>query len=514
MHADCTPAAARALDAARAWARRHSAPVVAPIHLLLGLIEEDEGRAATLLRAAGIDASHLRSTIVLTLPAETSPAVDADLPFAAESQAALEQARDLVFGDSLEEGLATEQILFALLRFDTALRAQVESLGLSWQCFEQALAVVQEPRHVEEPVAMEEPLRLLDVTERMDSARVLDASANRAREALRVIEDYCRFVLDDAVLCGELKRLRHRLAKVLRRLDPGGGTLIAARETLRDVGTRLSTAGERSRRSLLEVVQANLKRLQEALRTLEEFGKLHGPEVGAAMEKARYRIYTLERAIVLGSSARQRLADARLYVLISGAACTAALDWTIAEAAAGGAQIIQLREKDLSDRALLERATSVRQWTRQAGVLFIMNDRPDIARLVEADGVHLGQDELPVKEARRILGPDALIGVSTHDLDQLRQAVLDGASYIGVGPTFPSGTKTFATFPGLEFVRQARAATSLPAFVIGGVTADNIAQAVQAGARRVAVSQAICRADDPRTAARTLRAALDGAGTV
>src|SRR5205085_7154473 len=102
------------------------------------------------------------------------------------------------------------------------------------------------------------------------------------------------------------------------------------------------------------------------------------------------------------------------------------LDWTIAEVAAGGAHIIQLREKGLADRELLERARNVRRWTRQAGLLFIVNDRPDIARLVEADGVHLGQDDLPLHAARRIVGPDLLIGVSTHSLEQLRQAVLDG----------------------------------------------------------------------------------------
>src|SRR5436309_3943721 len=107
--------------------------------------------------------------------------------------------------------------------------------------------------------------------------------------------------------------------------------------------------------------------------------------------------------------------------------------------------MIQLREKKLDDRTLLERARQVRHWTREAGVLFIVNDRPDLARLVEADGVHLGQDDLPVREARRVLGPDALVGISTHDVAQLRQAVLDGATYVGVGPVFPSATKDFAS---------------------------------------------------------------------
>src|SRR5690606_20385257 len=146
---------------------------------------------------------------------------------------------------------------------------------------------------------------------------------------------------------------------------------------------------------------------------------------------------------------------------------------------------------------------------QQAGVLFILNDRPDLARLVGADGVHLGQDDLPVKEARRILGPDALVGVSTHDLDQLRQAILDGASYVGVGPSFPSGTKDFAELAGLDYVRAAHAETSLPMFAIGGIHEGNIAEVVTAGARRVAVSAAISQADDPRVVAACLRAALE-----
>ncbi len=173
--------------------------------------------------------------------------------------------------------------------------------------------------------------------------------------------------------------------------------------------------------------------------------------------------------------------------------------------------MFQLREKTLGDRELLERARAVRRWTRQAGALLIVNDRPDIARLAEADGVHLGQGDLSVKDARRIAGPDLLIGVSTHNLDQVRQAVLDGASYLGVGPTFPSRTKSFEEFPGLEFVRQASVETSLPLFVIGGISARTLPAAVAAGARRIAVSQAVCQADDPRAAVAELLEVLSRA---
>jgi thiamine-phosphate pyrophosphorylase len=195
-------------------------------------------------------------------------------------------------------------------------------------------------------------------------------------------------------------------------------------------------------------------------------------------------------------------------VLLTGSKCLASLDWTIAEAAAGGATMFQLREKDLSDRELLERARNVRKWTRDAGAIFIVNDRPDIARLAEADGVHLGQDDLSVSEARKILGPRQLIGISTHSIEQVKQAILDGASYLGVGPTFVSKTKKFGELAGLEFVRQASAATTLPTFVIGGVSRENIAEVVAAGGKRVAISAAICQAEEPRTAATAIACAL------
>ena len=130
------------------------------------------------------------------------------------------------------------------------------------------------------------------------------------------------------------------------------------------------------------------------------------------------------------------------------------------------------------------------------------------AYVAEADGVHLGQDDLPVREARRILGPDALIGVSTHTIEQVRRAVLDGASYLGVGPTFPSRTKDFSAFAGLDFVRQVCAETTLPAFAIGGIDAGNIGRVLAAGAQRVAVSHAVAQAEDPRAIATQLRLAL------
>ncbi len=498
MLPDLTPAVTRALEAAQRHARARGGDRVQPLDLLHGLLEEEEGRAAILAIGAGLDHAAYR------LQAGTPPAPPSgspDLELHPDTHAALRHAGQLARDLSGEHTVASEALLLALLRTGDELRQTLEPHGLRLARLEADL-LARRPA----PLQLDEPLRLGDTTEQADLARVLDAGANRAREALRVLEDHARFALDDAFLTAELKRLRHDLTDALRMHAPH---LLEARDTPGDVGTTLATDAERRRASLGEVLRANGQRLQEALRSLEEFGKVHDVRLGEAVEQLRYRSYTLERALVLGTDARRRLEGARLYVLLSGATCAAALDWTIAEAAAGGAHAIQLREKGLSDRELLERARKVRRWTQKAGVLFLVNDRPDVARLAGADGVHLGQDDLPVREARRILGPDALIGVSTHNVEQLRQAVLDGASYVGVGPTFPSSTKDFTELAGLEFVRRAASETTLPAFVIGGVNAETIGAAVAAGARRVAVSAAVAAADEPRAAAALLLAALD-----
>jgi thiamine-phosphate pyrophosphorylase len=499
MIPESTPAVARALERAQLYASGRGAAQVEPLDLLHGLLEEEEGHAAVQARVAGLDhGAYLRARGAGASAPPTPP-----LPLHPRTALALEEARGLARALSGEGTVSGEALLPALVRAGPELAAYLGPLGLRPERLEAGVRARQAP-----PLRLEEPLALADATEQIDTARVLDAAANRAREGLRAVEDYCRFVLDDAFLTGRLKELRHGLTEALADLAPG--LLLEARETERDVGTALCTPAERHRTSLIEVARANLKRLEEALRTLEEFGKVLSPRLGQAVEGLRYRAYTLERAILLGSTARQRLEEARLYVLLSGEGCAAALDWTIAEAAAGGAHVIQLREKGLSDRELLGRARQVRRWTRQAGVLFILNDRPDLARLSEADGVHLGQDDLPVKEARRVLGPDALVGVSTHTIEQVRQAVLDGASYVGVGPTFPSGTKDFPELAGPDFIRAAAAETTLPAFAIGGINRKTIDAAVAAGARRVAVSQAIAQADDPRRAAAELLRALEG----
>jgi thiamine-phosphate pyrophosphorylase len=333
--------------------------------------------------------------------------------------------------------------------------------------------------------------------------RILDANTNRATEGLRVVEEYVRFSLDDSHLTGLAKQLRHDVTETVGSVPLA--KRLAARETQYDVGTRLSTDSEIRRESMNDLLAANFQRVEQSLRCLEEYSKMVEPEIAARFETLRYRAYTLHRAIDSTQQGCQRLAGARLYVLIDGRDSKQQLADLAGPLIAAGVDVFQLRDKHLSDRELLARARLLRQLTRGTETLLVVNDRPDLAVLADADGVHVGQEELSVKDARAIVGTDRLVGVSTHSLDQARQAVLDGANYIGCGPTFPSSTKTFDRFPGLDLLRAVAQQIRLPAFAIGGITPDNVGQVLEAGFGRVAVGAAVTSAADPAAAARSLR---------
>jgi thiamine-phosphate pyrophosphorylase len=199
-------------------------------------------------------------------------------------------------------------------------------------------------------------------------------------------------------------------------------------------------------------------------------------------------------------------------VLVGGLPTLGDLTWVVGEALAGGADVIQYREKGLPDRELLRRAREVRILTAQARVPLILNDRVDLARLASCDGVHVGQEDLSPRDARRIIGATAHIGMSTHDHRQLDSAILSGASYLGVGPVFPSPTKEFSEpeLAGLGFIRFASETTTLPWFAIGGINESNVDRVFEAGATRIAVSAAVVRADSPRRATRRLKARVTG----
>jgi thiamine-phosphate pyrophosphorylase len=339
--------------------------------------------------------------------------------------------------------------------------------------------------------------------------RILDANYNRASEGLRVVEDYLRMGLDDAHLCGLCKSLRHRLSDAMSAIPERYRW--KARDTRSDVGTRISTVSEGRRQGIGAVVSASCHRVQQSLRCLEEYLKLVEPAAAVECESLRYEMYTLARAVESTALNCQRLSATQLYVIVDGRRSIEEFDTLLQQLVVAGVHAVQLRDKRLSDRELIQRARQLTKRTSDADVLAIINDRADIAALSHADGVHVGQDEMTVKDVRALVGPDCLIGVSTHSIDQARQAVLDGADYIGCGPVFQSSTKSFDSLVGTAFLREVAGEIRLPAFAIGGVSHRNVGEVLAAGFSRVAVSGAVCQADHPAGAVRSLLKLLRGA---
>ncbi len=332
--------------------------------------------------------------------------------------------------------------------------------------------------------------------------RLLDAAANRASEGLRVIEDFVRFTLDDRHLTHQCKQLRHALDEAAGRLPLADR--YASRDIRSDVGTGISLESEQRRTDAWDVCRAGFMRVEQALRSLEEFAKTMERARGADFERLRYDVYALESAV--GTTARSvaRLADVRLYVLVGAGASPDAFADKVQRLVEAGVHAIQLRDKKLDDRGLTERARLLCRATRSAPTLAIINDRADIARIAQADGVQLGQTDVSVRDARSVMGSHGIVGVSTHSLEEADQAVMAGADLIGVGPIYPSATKAFASYSGVALLRAVRERIRLPAFAIGGIHPDNAAEALATGVHGLAVGAAIDRHPQPQVVARQL----------
>lgn len=337
-----------------------------------------------------------------------------------------------------------------------------------------------------------------------DVLRILDVNVDRAREALRVIEDYARFVLDDADAAAALKGCRHDLREIIAAC--GAKELLAGRDILNDAGRETKTATELRRSSLDEVVLAAFGRLTEAARSLAEYGKVLSPDAASRAEALRYRAYELEQRIVLRGTRRADFRRVRVYVLLTAALCRG--DWreTAEAALAGGAACLQLREKTLDDGELLKRARLLRELTAHHDALLAINDRPDVARLAGADIVHVGQTDLPVADVRRIAGTHLLVGKSTHTRAQFEAALAEEPDYVAIGPMFASATKPQDHVPGPQLLAEAAQRTELPLVAIGGIQPCIAAQVWAAGASCVCVCGAVLQAGDPAAAVRALLA--------
>lgn len=522
-----TSGARRALARAAVLAEWRDASYPHPIDLLCSLLCE-ESRATSLLVKAGADLGQiwgqLRSDHAATSrwPVDYDDIIDHHGFDAATERASatadwrgtelevvLLEAQGLARQKSAGPDVGTEHLLVGL-----AIVTSPASLFLTERGWtREALDPAATPTAAEIPIRPAERIifrqHATGSDERVSALRIMDAAANRCREGLRVMEDVCRLGRDQSLLTRELKQFRHDLTGVLSQLPMN--ELLSARDVSGDVGTEIGTTRESQRHSLIEIATAGIKRVQEALRSLEELAKLAQPSLAESLEQLRYRSYRLEQQIFAVLVPDRRLDARPLYLLLSRDHCRHPWERVLREALSAGVSVVQIREKSMSDRQLLDHTRRVLDWARQADAVVILNDRVDLALIAEVDGVHLGQDDLPIAAARRLLGSERLLGWSTHNPDQLEAAHQTGIDYLGVGPTFPSSTKSFDDFAGLDFVRQAHMTADLPWFAIGGITEDNIQDVIAAGARRVAVSSAICRSDDPLGSTRRLLEALQEA---
>jgi len=345
--------------------------------------------------------------------------------------------------------------------------------------------------------------------------RIIDANLNRASEGLRTIEEFVRFVLEDVIVSGDLKSLRHSLTEAANLLDRV--LLLGARDTVGDVGTTNKTESELQRSTFAAVVVAASQRVQQSLRCLEEYGKMVSTPFAANIESLRYRSYDLLAKIELealqylktnSSVQRPSCSHSKLYVLVD---CVLPVDDFVKRLQVlshAGVNWIQIGDKQADSRRLMNYSKAAIVSLDKSMTQVLVNDRLDIAMAVGAAGVHLGQEDLHIAEARRIAPELMWIGVSTHSITQAMEAEAEGADYIGCGPTFASTTKSFDQYNGVDWLTTVAEKVSIPAFAIGGIDASNVERVTRTGIRRVAVSSAIWGSTDPATSARQIREKL------
>ena len=335
--------------------------------------------------------------------------------------------------------------------------------------------------------------------------RLIDANLNRLSEGLRLLEDVARFILNDAALSSRLKALRHDL---LVKTDSFQKTLLTARDSEGDV-TAFSKESM-SRSDVNDVVTANARRVTESLRVLEEFAKLPDIDLDPMkFKRARFAIYEIEKELS-GKVSRRGKRIAGLYVIIDLEALGARDEIeTCRQAIRGGANIIQLRDKLGNKSRMLNSARQLQEACAPSGVPFIMNDCLDIALASGADGIHVGQEDIPVSAARHLLPIDKLIGCSTATAKEALKAEADGADYVAVGSIYPTQSKKSITVVGLERVREIRDAVSLPIVAIGGINADNSRAVIDAGADAIAVISASLASDDIERATHKIAESLE-----
>lgn len=328
----------------------------------------------------------------------------------------------------------------------------------------------------------------------MKGSRALDACINRASEGLRFLEDTARFRLGEKELTSQLRSLRHMIRQSFREKEL---SLTGHRDARGDVGRIVSeNSRDDTRKDLKDACTANFKRAQESFRSIEEFLKTEGEyRFAKKIESHRFSLYTLEKRVL--DLLRPKLPGGIYGILGEQFSCGRTNARTARAMADAGIDIIQYREKlnFKTRKQMYEECREIRKITKDAGIFFIVNDFPDIAISVGADGIHSGQDDLPAPELKK-LAPDMMVGISTHSPQQAETAVAQGADYIGAGPIFATWTKEDVCDPvGLSYLEYVARNINIPFVAIGGIKLHNLEEVLSRGARTICLVTEITGAD-------------------
>ena len=355
----------------------------------------------------------------------------------------------------------------------------------------------------------------------MNTYRIIDAEINRISEGIRVIEDIARFSLENINLSSRLRNLRHKARKEISLHSTSSTSssvstekLLQSRNSTDDIGLPISKKNTLdNKHNIRDIVSANFKRVQEGLRSIEENIKiLNQYKLSKVYEQLRFDIYTLEKDFnsELNKHKRFSCLNTDLYGITGSKFSKGRSNEEVVSAMIkAGIKIIQYREKEKTLKEKLSECIKIRQLTKDAGVTFIVNDDVALAQIVDADGIHLGQDDLPLPEVRNIVGEKMILGLSTHSPEQALEAVKIGADYIGVGPIYRTNTKDNVCPPvGHQYLEWVVENIELPFVAIGGIKIHNIDEIVRRGAKCIAMVTEIVGANDIEETIKLIRKRL------
>ncbi len=322
--------------------------------------------------------------------------------------------------------------------------------------------------------------------------QIIDANLDRAREGLRVIEDWARFGLGKEKYVERIKNFRQILGK--NHLE----VYKQSRNYIEDKCKGLTHQEQIKRKTPEQIISSNSGRVQEALRVIEEFSRLHNDELSKIASEIRYEIYTIEIDL-LSLSKRDKTAkilkENDLYLITDQKENLLEI---VEEILIAGVRIIQHRFKMGTDKDHLEEAIRIKNLCKKYNSLFIVNDRLDIALASNADGIHLGQDDLDLKTARKLLGYSKIIGISANNEIDISNALNDGCDYIGIGPVFETETKKNKKPIGIEKIKSLTKDLNIPWFAIGGINTQNISSLKSNGFKKVALVSQLMNSEDPK----------------